>query len=282
MWNIVVCFPLDKKPGDKRKANKSCNTAYLNRMNYIIVIGAAISAVVTAVVCLLVYLCCCRKKASDGREAPTETENEEKEDNNNRKQTNKSGDTVIDVEVGGHEEIFTISENLDKEKKDIIENGSESDKYDAILSLVQNLSEFLNGPTVSEDLEANKKKDPLDNTSIKENKKKEIIAPKTNQIDLDDLDGFRKDKVNKNITKYNTGKENKNNVKPLKRLDNRKPLLSNLAISKHIDPNCHSEYDAERKSIERNRINTSPLNTVFTVNPQDFHFDILNGRLKVN
>jgi hypothetical protein len=81
-------------------------------MNYIIIIVAVISAIATAVACLLVYLCYCRKKASDGREDATETDNVENEDDNNRKQTDKSGDTVIDVEVvGKHTNIFTITDN---------------------------------------------------------------------------------------------------------------------------------------------------------------------------
>jgi hypothetical protein len=137
--------------------------------------------------------------------------------------------------------------------------------YDAILSLVNNLSEFLNGPTESEDLEANIPKDPKDNTTLKDINKNENITPQKSHIILVDLDGLRKEKVRKDITNYNTGKENRNQEKPLKRLDNRKPLLSNLAISKHIDPNCQSDFYAERKSIEQSTPKTLILTSSMDV-----------------
>ena len=48
-----------------------------------------------------------------------------------------------------------------------------------------------------------------------------------------------------------------------------------------LDPHCFTSQDAERKSIERNKINRCPVNTVFTVSPSDFHLDMHHGRLKV-
>ena len=56
------------------------------------------------------------------------------------------------------------------------------------------------------------------------------------------------------------------------------PCLNKAAKVKHIDPNCQSNEDAERKSLERNKIpkyrqKIGMNNAVFQVHPKDFNFE---------
>merc|ERR1712060_749351 len=50
------------------------------------------------------------------------------------------------------------------------------------------------------------------------------------------------------------------------------------ALKKHIYPDCTNAREAEQFSVERNRIDPTEMNTVFRVNPQDFHYDLLHGK----
>ena len=53
----------------------------------------------------------------------------------------------------------------------------------------------------------------------------------------------------------------------------RRPLLPKSAIRKHIHPTCYSPANAEQFSVERNKFDPTELNTVFSVQPTDFHYE---------
>ena len=55
-----------------------------------------------------------------------------------------------------------------------------------------------------------------------------------------------------------------------KNKENQAVLLSTAAIKKHIYPNCSSDHDAERFSLQRNKLSNTLVNTVLKVEPTDF------------
>ena len=58
-----------------------------------------------------------------------------------------------------------------------------------------------------------------------------------------------------------------------------KPVkVPKAALKKHIYPDCSNAREAEQFSVQRNRIDPTEMNTVFRVNPQDFHYDLLHGK----
>ena len=86
-----------------------------------------------------------------------------------------------------------------------------------------------------------------------------------------------------NVSRHLTPHTNSNALKitvaaTLNNRDTTTVKVPKAAIKKHIYPDCSSDRQAEQFSVKRNMFDPTELNTVFKVNPQEFHYDLLHGK----
>ena len=94
-------------------------------------------------------------------------------------------------------------------------------------------------------------------------KKQEIVTVETDDEDIDNIPTFETDRENKENIFYHEEDEVKLPAKI---------LLTQDAISKHIDPKCFTDKDAIRKFKKREkRHGPTDVNTVFRVKPNEFY-----------
>ena len=92
------------------------------------------------------------------------------------------------------------------------------------------------------------------------------------------------------IERYNLKTDNLTIVEPNVQYEGERrrahiqPLMPiKSAVRKHIQPHCNSAAEAVKFSVERNRGDPTEMNTVFRVQPTEFHLKLLNGEeVKVN
>ena len=56
--------------------------------------------------------------------------------------------------------------------------------------------------------------------------------------------------------------------------NNRRVLISNMAMMKHLHPSCRTDREAEIFSERRNTLNETKINTVIKAQEKDFHLDL--------
>ena len=206
----------------------------------IIMVGVIVGLILWII--LNILCCCCWYFRRRRRK-------KEPEDERNKKDVNSEKDlqdTIIDIE----KEEKSNSENGDRAIAQS-EDGDEGNKYDAILSLIDNIRDFMNQPVLKENISPRettiKRADSIryetegdgfkyagwesgDGKKIK-SQENTIKSPNNNKSKIRIVYVPENSDIKQQV-EYEGEKENRN--KPLKRLKNQKSLLSNSAIQKHI------------------------------------------------